>query len=499
MKEAGVWSVMSAYNRLNGTPCSMNKWLLEGILREHWGFSGHIVCDCGAIHWIWAYHKSSPTVEEACAQSVKAGCDLECGTQFLALLTALKLRLVSEPEIDQALRRILEIRFRLGMFDPAKMVPYAQIPATKIDCAEHGELALQAARESIVLLKNDGVLPLAAEKLKRIAVVGGNADLLEALVGNYNGTPSHPVTILEGIKRAAPGVEVIYAAGCPLVLRPGDKIDDSAIREALELAGKADCIIYSGGITGHLEGESGDGASGLEGFLDGDRTRIELPAQQTEFLKALHATGKSVVFVHCGGGAVAMEWEAENLPAIVQAWYPGQEGGTAVADVLFGKYNPAGRLPVTFYRSTADLPPFEDYNMANRTYRYFTGKVLFPFGYGLSYTTFQISGLTVESTNGDGFRLKLTVHNTGPRDGDEVVQIYARNRDTKEAVRRLVGFRRVGVPHDGRVNLDLDVSFRELRSWDDKRGDYIAAPGTYEIEAGTSSEDIRQRIECILT
>ncbi len=300
--------------------------------------------------------------------------------------------LLTEKEVDTALGRMLEARFRLGLFDPPAMVPYSKIAANDYDTPDHDKLALQMARESIVLLKNDGLLPLDKAKIKKIGVFGLNANYVGTLIGNYNGDPSHPVTFAQGILDylGSNNAQVYYAPGCPLAMQVNDTNQaayDNARAKALDMAQRMDAIVYCGGLSADLEREF-YGVK-VQGFFWGDRTEIELPEIQTDFLKALRATGKPLVFVNCSGSAMAMPWEEKNLSAIVQAWYPGQEGGRAVAEVLFGEVNPAGRLPVTFYASSADLPSFTDYSMANRTYRYFTGKPLFAFGHGLSYTKFS--------------------------------------------------------------------------------------------------------------
>ena len=381
VREGHVGGFMGAYNADYGKPACANSFLLTELLRQKWGFDGYVVSDCGAINDIRTLDKSARTPPLAAAAAVRAGCDLCCGGEYNALAKAVEGGLVSEVEIDKAIGYVLKTRFRLGLFDPQDKVPYSKIAISQNDSPEHRQLALQAALESIVLLKNDGVLPLNCKKLKRVAVIGANADNVPMLFGNYNGTNEHPVTILAGI-RAVVGanVEVIYEQGCPLVANKEDveKIAAESFPRAIEAAKISDVVIYIGGINAALEGEEGDGAT-TEGFRAGDRTRIELPVVQSELLKALYATGKPVVFVNCSGSAVAFPWEAENLPAILQAWYPGEQGGRAVADVLFGEANPAGRLPVTFYQSTADLPDFSDYSMSNRTYRYFSGKPLFAF------------------------------------------------------------------------------------------------------------------------
>ncbi|HEY5704275.1 MAG TPA: glycoside hydrolase family 3 N-terminal domain-containing protein [Terrimicrobiaceae bacterium] len=497
VREAHVWSVMGAYNRLYGEPACSSTFLLEDLLRKKWGFKGHVVSDCGAITDIWQQHKAASTMEDAAARALKAGCDLECGNDYRALVAAVNAGLVSEKEIDNALGRIFEARFRLGMFDPPNRVPYAKIPPSKNDCTEHGELALRAARESIVLLKNDGILPLDKAKLERIAVIGANAASVEMLLGNYNGTPSRPVTVLEGIKSEVGGsADVVYSQGAPLALKPGESFgpDTPAFQEALRVARSASVVVYVGGLSPVLEGE--EMRVDYEGFKGGDRTRIELPSPQTAFLEALHAVSKAIVFVNCSGSATAMPLEAKNLSAMIQAWYPGQAGGTAVADVLFGRINPAGRLPITFYNSTEDLPDFADYAMSGRTYRYFRGRTLFPFGHGLSYTSFTYGPIDVAiDENAAAIRTRLAISNTGHRDGDEVVQIYVRHLEPRESPtnRSLAGFKRISLRKGESRIVEIKIPKKCLRVWDIQRKDYVLEPGDYEIEAGSSSEDIRTR------
>ena len=397
VREGRVGAVMGAYNSVDGRPACANPMLLTDLLRKQWGFDGHVVSDCGAIYDIYANHKFADSPEAAAALAVKAGDDLCCGTDYNSLLRAVNKGLISEKEIDTAVSRVLEARFRLGLFDPPEQVAYAQIPISQNDTLEHEALALQIARQSIVLLKNDSLLPLDRAKIKRIAVIGANANSVTVLLGNYNGTPARPVTILDGIKKVAgTNIQVTYEPVCPLALgRDGTgRPDAQTWTQAIAAAWMSDVIIYVGGISPQLEGE--EMKVDYEGFSGGDRMQIELPAVQTELLKALQGTGKPVVFVNCSGSAIAMPWEATNLPAILQAWYPGEQGGRAVADVLFGEANPAGRLPVTFYRSTADLPAFDNYSMSNRTYRYFGGQPLFAFGHGLSYTKFNYSDAEVK-------------------------------------------------------------------------------------------------------
>jgi len=498
VREGRVGAVMSAYNRVDGKSATASLFLLTETLRKRWGFAGHVVSDCDAVSDIWMTHKLVATPEEAAALAVKAGCDLNCGSQYYALTRALKKGLLAEQDIDQALRHIFTARFQLGMFDPDEMVPYAKIPMSTVDSPAHAALALKAAEESIVLLKNTGVLPLDRARVKRLAVIGANADSVRMLLGNYNGTPSHPVTILQGIQAAAgPGIEVVYAKGCPLALHPGETIDDHApeFLRAVETARSADAIIYVGGISSQLEGE--EMRVDYDGFKGGDRTRIELPAVQSALLKALDATGRPVVFINCSGSAIAMPWEAEHLPAIIQAWYPGQAGGTAVAEVLFGDCNPSGRLPVTVYRSTEDLPPFEDYAMAGRTYRFFPGQPLFPFGHGRSYTEFHYGPVRLAGgeVRADGtIRMSVDITNSGGRDGNEVVQVYARRVGVDNPAlprQRLCAFQRVPVLKGQSVRVDLAIPAITLRHWDTQVKNYVVDPGDYELQVGAASDDIR--------
>jgi beta-glucosidase len=498
VREGKVGAVMGAYNSVFGQPACANPLLLTELLRRQWGFDGHVVSDCGAIYDIYANHKFVSTSEAAAAAAVKAGDDLCCGTDYNSLLRAVRLGLISETEIDTAVGRLLQARFQLGLFDPPERVPFAQIPISENDTPAHAALALQAAQESLVLLKNDGLLPLDAAKLKRIVVVGANADSVPVLLGNYNGTPSHPVTILDGIRQVAGRqTRVIYEPGVPLAPAPNGKMDTTAWEKAIVAAWSADVIIYVGGISPQLEGE--EMKVDCDGFHGGDRTRIELPAQQTGLLQALHDTGKPIVFVNCSGGAMAMPWEAENLPAILQAWYPGEQGGRAVADVLFGLASPGGRLPVTFYRSTGDLPAFDNYSMSNRTYRYFGGTPLFAFGHGLSYTKFEYRKARVNpaASHPDGAaQVSFTLRNSGPREGDEVAQIYFRhvNSALPQPKLALCGFTRLHLAAGQAANLTVNLPLERLRGWDPRAGKYVVESGDYELLIGAAADDIRLRL-----
>jgi beta-glucosidase len=499
VREGHVGAVMGAYNSVLGKPACANPLLLTELLRKQWGFDGHVVSDCGAIYDIYANHKYAGTPEEAAASAVKAGDDLCCGTDYNALARAVEEGLISEREIDNALGRVLTARFRLGLFNPPSKVPYAQIPITENNTSEHEALALRVARESIVLLKNNGLLPLDRSRIKHIAIIGANANSVPLLLGNYNGTPSKPVTLLAGIRQVADtNIEVTYSPGCSLATRKDGKDESGAdLTNAVAAARAADVVIYIGGINARLEGE--EMKVDYEDFRGGDRTRIELPSVQEDLLKALHATGKPVVFVNCSGSAIAMPWEAEYLPAIVQAWYPGEEGGRAVAQVLFGEVNPAGRLPVTFYRSTEDLPPFEDYSMSNRTYRYFNGQPLFAFGHGLSYTHFEYrkARLAANKVTADG-TLKLTFQlaNTGSRDGDEVTQVYYRHVKSAlpQAKLALCAFTRVHVLKGKTLKVTVEIPVERFRYWDTMKKQYMVEPGPYELMLGTASDDIRMHL-----
>jgi beta-glucosidase len=631
VKEGQAASVMGAYNRTNGEPCCASPTLLEKILRQEWGFGGYVVSDCGAILDIYAYHKVVNTAEEAAALAVRNGCELNCGETYPALLEAVERGLISEEIIDRAVRRLFTARFRLGMFDPPEQVPYAQIPYEIVDSADHRALALQAARESIVLLKNEGDLLPLRKDLKSIAVIGPNADDLQVLLGNYNGTPARAITPLEGIrKKISPATRLYYAQGCPIAdgvpplqvipsahLRPvetdgnatgltaayydnprfegqpvlsridrtvdfvwkdttpltGEWGDQFAARwtgflvpprsgaymlgangfseynlylegdlivaytdlhhpivqakeveleagrfyairldyvnrgldpqvtllwsvpgadyvaDAVAVAQKAEIVVVVMGLSPTLEGE--EMPVRVAGFVGGDRTDIKLPRPQEELLKQMHALGKPIVLVLLNGGALAVNWAAEHIPAIVEAWYPGQAGGEALADVLFGDYNPAGRLPVTFYRSIEDLPPFEDYRMEGRTYRYFEGEPLFPFGYGLSYTTFEFENLRIDQPEVKArgrVAVSVDVTNTGDRDGDEVVQLYTRHSAAPppHPIKELNGFKRLSFRPGERKTVTFVLSTDQLAFCNEAKR-LMVQPGTAEVMVGSSS------------
>ncbi|HXS68508.1 MAG TPA: glycoside hydrolase family 3 C-terminal domain-containing protein [Candidatus Polarisedimenticolia bacterium] len=504
VREGHVAGVMGAYNSIDGVPACANSFLLTETLRKKWGFDGYIVSDCDAIHNIWnkSDHHYVDTPEEAAVVAVKAGCNLCCGRDYNALVRAVQKGLITEKEIDGALTYVLWTRFRLGLFDPPEKCPYSKIGIDQNDTPAHEALALKVAEESVVLLKNDGLLPLNRARIKRIAVIGTNAISATMLEGNYNGRAARPVTILDGIKQVAgQGVEVTFAPGGPLALLKNGSNQPSAqdIADAVAAAKSADVVVYVGGISARFEGEEMRRANDFDGFVGGDRTRIELPSVQTDLIKALAATGKPVIFVNCSGSAMAMPWEVRHLPAILQAWYPGEQGGRAVAEILFGDVNPSGRLPLTFYASTADLPDFHDYSMSNRTYRYFNGKPEFAFGHGLSYTRFkfQRGKLAAKTVPADGtVKLSFTVKNAGERAGDEVAQIYFRHvhSGVPQPKLALCGFTRVHLNPGETSRVTVEVPVSRLRYWNPEMKEYAIEAGGYEFLVGAASDDIRLKL-----
>lgn len=482
VREAGAKSVMGAYNRLYGEPCNANRRLLTEILRETWGFDGYVVSDCWAIENIVKHHKTASTLAEAAAQSVKAGCDLSCGCAFTALREAVEQGLITEEEVDRALSRLLEARFRLGMFDPEERVPFASIPESVVECEAHRGLARRAAAEGVVLLKNDGPLLPLPKKLRKIVVTGPTADRLDVLWGNYHGYSSSFVSLLEGIVgKVSVGTKVNHAPGCPLF---GPASDDPLKTVAWEMA-DADVVIACMGLSPAMEGEEGDA---MLAATSGDRLQLELPECQRAFLKALPSQGVPIVLVLTGGSPIAVAEELEGVQAAVLVGYPGCEGGNGVADVLFGDFNPAGRLPFTVPASTDDLPPFEDYSMEGRTYRYFRKKPLFPFGFGLSYSTFRYSNLRVEPDRigaGGSVKVLVDVTNEGPYDGGEVVQAYVRDVEAsaRVPVHSLAAFQRVEIAKGETRTVELTIPARRFELVDEE-GRRRLEPGEFHVFVG---------------
>lgn len=620
--DAGAYSVMGAYNMFRDYPCCANP-ILYGILRNDWGFKGYIVSDCWAISDFYKFTKVAKDAPEAAAMAVKAGTDLECGADYKTLMTAVERGILSEEDINIAVKRIMTARFKLGMFDPDDTVPYAQIPFFVNASDFNNSLAREAARKSIVLLKNENALPLSKD-LKTIAVIGPNADNFESLIGNYNGIPKDPVTILEGVStKVSPATKVIYAEGSdladgihnlvaipsrylqtpdgrqgalgeyfdnrdmkgePLFTRVDDNIDfywehfsprydmpdddfgvkwttylipdqtgthhigswgssayevfldgkrivnsrnehhafhievpaeleagkkykievvyknfagdadmkllwapprPDMLNVALSAAKQADAVVLVLGLSQRLEGE--EMAIKIEGFSGGDRTNLNLPAAQEKLLDAVIATGKPVVVVLTNGGALSVNNASEKAAAIMLAGYGGQQGGNAVADVLFGDYNPAGRLPVTYYKSIDDIPAFENYDMEGKTYRYFRQEPLYPFGYGLSYTTFAYSNLSVPEklTAGETVKVKVTVTNTGRMEGEEVVQLYLSDEKatTPRPIRQLEGFQRISLKPGESKDVEFTLDPRQFSIINNKNRRVIE-PGYFNISVG---------------
>jgi beta-glucosidase len=505
VQEGKAASIMPAYNRVNSKPCGASKELLEEILRGELGFDGYVVSDCGALTDIFQHHKVVETPEEASAMAINAGMDLFCigimstrkkKVVWRWIKGAVERGLLTEDKINESLKRLFTARFRLGMFDPPELVPYAQIPIEKNDCEDHRALALRAARESIVLLKNESnILPL-NNGFKSIAVIGPVADDLEVLLGNYNGTPSRHTTFLQGIKdKVQPETEIYYAKGCALTDISKDGFD-----EAIEVVKKADIAIVVLGISHLYESEE---MMAIESEANGDRVHLDLPGVQEDLLKKIYDTGTPIILVLTSGSALSVNFAKENIPAVIQAWYPGEEGGTAIADVIFGDYNPAGRLPVTFYKSVDQLPDFLDYNMEGRTYRYFKGEPLYSFGYGLSYTKFQYSNLQLSPKKvktDENISVTIDVENIGERTGDEVVQVYVNNKTAsiRVPIRELQGFRRISLNKGEKKNVSFNLTPSQF-SIVNEHGKRLVEPGNFGISVGGCqpgySEDGKNMVE----
>ncbi len=559
VQEANVEEVMCAYQRIDGEPCCGNNRYLKQILRNDLGFKGLVTSDCWAISDFWkkGYHEVVETKGEASGMAVRAGTDLECGSDFNSLPEAVEKGLVTEKEINESLKRLIIARIKLGDFDDDSLVPWTKIPKSVVCSEEHRALSRKMAQESIVLLQNKGgILPL-KKNAGKIVVMGPNANDSTMLLGNYNGFPMYAVTILEGIQEKAYNVK--YVEGCRYVDAPanqssqrrqrdnvnlqanpfgnmgmgdgaqvpdsirqrfanlpdsvrarfanrmrnggnGDSVntlanpearttnarevaqsnvsDEDIVKQALD----AEVVIFVGGISPRLEGE--EMRVNFDGFRGGDRTSIELPEAQRRLLKALHEKGKKVVFVNCSGSAMALAPETEYCDAIVQAWYGGEEGGTALAQVLFGEVNPSGKLPVTFYKNTDQLPDYEDYLMKNRTYRYMQDRPLFPFGYGLSYSDFQISGAKYSKD-----KITLSVTNKGKMDGDEVVQVYLRRvGDNEGPSKTLRAFKRVSVKAGKTVSVTIPFPRERFEWWDPYNNTMRVYTGQFELMVGNSSD-----------
>jgi len=505
IQDGPAGSIMCAYNRLYGKAACGSDLLLGDLLRGRWGFKGYVVSDCGAIDDIYERHRIVPTAAQAAALGVNTGTDLECGDTYASLVSAVQQGLITEARIDTAVTRLFLARMRLGMFDPPDMVRWAQIPFSVLDDSAHRALARQAARESIVLLRNKHhTLPL-SKSLRTIAVIGPDADDPRMLLGNYNGEPADPITPLRGIREALPGVRVIYARGADLAegfsgldrapgsarAAPDSQQGSSLEAAAVQAAEEADAVVLFLGLNANLEGE--EMRVDVPGFKGGDRTTIDLPAPQEALLERIVKVGKPTVLVLMSGSALAVTWAERHVNAIVEAWYPGQAAGSAIADVLFGDYNPAGRLPVTFYRSTDDLPPFDQYAMSGRTYRFFTGKPLYAFGYGLSYTKFKYSHLTTSAKSlsaSDSLTVAVDVKNDGKVRGDEVVQLYVRHEGSRIPRPRLDlrGYRRITLDPGQLRRVTFTLPGASLAWWDSTAQRWTVERDRVRLQVGGSSD-----------
>ena len=490
IREAEVACVMGAYNRVNGAPCSGSSYLLKDILREQLGFKGYVVSDSFAIDDFHLHHKITSSPVESAAMAFNNGCDQNGGTTFLHLSEAVRQGLVKEEDIDVSVQRLLEERIRLGMFDPAEDVPFYKISNDIVDCAEFRGLAREAAGKSAVLLKNkEDILPL-ENKYKTIAVIGPNADSKDVLLGNYSGTPSKYTTLLRGMQEEAKkrGIEVIYAEGCDLYKKEYKSLcETDLIPEAVIAARKSDIAVLCLGLSPVLEGEEGE-----EGAVQCDRDDLGLPGRQAELVRAVAREGKPVILILCNGSPLSIPKEEPLADAILEVWYPGEEGGSAVADILFGNYNPSGRLPVTVVKGTEDLPPFDSYDMQGRTYRFLEKEPMYPFGYGLSYTRFEYRPVDLPETipAGKDIQFDVSVKNTGKCSGETVLQVYIRDEEASVKVpkHQLVFFKRVMAETGEEKKVTVCIRARDLAVVR-QNGTCVLEPGRFKIYIGGSQPD----------
>jgi len=493
VQEGHVETIMGAYNRTNGVPCCGSRELLIDILRDEWGFEGHVTSDCWAIRDFQEGHKVTSNAQESVAMAMSNGCDLNCGTLFAYLVQAVREGLVEESRIDEAVTNLFTSRMKLGVFDQKEDNPFDRIPYSVVDSREMRTLNREVSTKSIVLLKNEnGTLPLDRKKLRTIGVIGPNADSRRALVGNYEGTASRYVTVLEGIQDyVGDDVRVMYSAGCHLYKDRMTRLAEANDRgaEVRGICEESDVVIAVMGMDATLEGEQGD--TGNE-YGCGDKPDLRLPGIQHDILKIAKEYGKPVILVVLCGSATALTWEQEHLDAIVQGWYPGAQGGKAIADILFGEANPQGKLPVTFYRTTEELPDFEDYSMKGRTYRYMTQEALYPFGYGLSYTTYDYRNVAFAETPDvrQGVKICFTVKNTGAVDGTETVQVYIKAKRENAPNAQLKGIRKVNLKAGEEKTLTMTLPPEAFLLFnEDGIAEYVAEG--YEVSIGGSQPDAR--------
>ena len=493
VKEGHVEAVMGAYNRTNGEPCCGSPTLLQKILRDTWGFQGHVVSDCWAIMDFHTHHHVTATAPESAAVALKAGCDVNCGIVYLHLQAALDEGRITEEDVDRSLLRLLITRMKLGMFDQPEHVPYAAIPVSANNTKAHQEKNLRAARKSLVLLKNDHVLPLCPSKLRRIAVIGPNADSREALKGNYYGDADRYTTVLEGIQNYLEGtdVEVAYSLGCVLFHEKHNSDENQYIYEATGLARHSDAVVVCLGLDDTLEGEERHQSNT---YGSGDKPDLKFPGQQERLLReVLDAAGdKPVILVNMTGSAMDLNLAEERCAAIIQAWYPGSRGGQAIAELLFGEYSPAGRLPVTFYRTIEELPEFTDYRMTGRTYRYMKNDALYPFGYGLSYNTYRYDAVEVPYWQDGKLHVRVRVTNQGTMEGDEVVQLYTIHKSPvlESPNCSLRGFQRITLEPGASQEVEFILGQEDLMMVNND-GEKVLESGEYEITVGGGQPDHR--------
>lgn len=493
VKEAKVEAVMGAYNRTNGAPCCGNKMLLQDILRKEWGFRGHVVSDCWAIKDFHNGHGVTGGPLESVAMAVNNGCDLNCGQLFVYVAEAVKQGMVSEERLDEALVNLFTARMKLGVFDKKGSTPYDDIPYTTVDSREMRALNLEAAEKCITLLKNEnGLLPLDKSKIRTIGIIGPNGNNRKALVGNYEGTASRYYTITEGIQDyVGDDIRVLVSEGCHLYKDSISNLSKGRdrISEVKAVCEASDVVVLCLGLDSGLEGEEGDEGNQ---YASGDKPHLNLPGKQQEILETAYESGTPVVLILLSGSALSVNWADEHIPAIIQGWYPGAQGGKAIARVLFGDKNPEGKLPVTFYRSTEELPEFTDYSMKGRTYRYMRNEALYPFGYGLSYTSFTYTNQTLSADviHEDGITVSAILTNDGGREGTETVQIYVKADRAETPNAQLKGIQKVTLKPGESKEISVRLPLSAFALYDEQAVNRVET-GNYLIYIGGSQPDSR--------
>lgn len=493
VQEGKVEAVMGAYNRTNGAPCCGNSYLLQDILRKEWGFEGHVTSDCWAIKDFHEGHLVTSTPVESVSMAMNNGCDLNCGNLFHFLTQAVENGMVDEKRLDEAVENLFMARMKLGVLDKKEENPFDKIPYTVVDSEEMRKLNREVARRSVVLLKNENhILPLDKKKLHTIGVIGPNADSRKALVGNYEGTSSRYITVLEGIEDyVGENVRVLYSEGCHLYRDRTSNLAmehdrDSEVRAVCEAS---DVVIAVVGLDATLEGEEGD--TGNE-YGSGDKPNLNLPGLQPDIIRIAKESEKPVIVVLLAGSAMALSWEDEHVDAILDGFYPGAQGGAAIAEILFGGANPEGKLPITFYQTTEELPEFTDYAMKGRTYRYMENEALYPFGYGLSYTTYAYGNLEcVKPFDAqDGITLQVTVTNTGDREGTETLQVYVKAKREGTPNPQLKYVKKITLKPGESVTEEIHLSPEAFMLYDEK-GNFTLEKGAYDIFVGGCQPDAR--------